>query len=445
MNPRFDMILRNGCCLTPAGRVETDIGIRNGRIAALGDLALADADSEMDCRWHHILPGLIDTQVHFREPGMTHKEDLATGSRSAVAGGITTVFEMPNTKPPTTTPAALNDKLARAAGRCWSNYAFFAGASPNNLDILPHLEEMPGCAGIKMFMGSSTGELLVGDDPTIARVLGRIRRRMPVHAEDEPRLRHRRQQIPAEATPHEHARWRDPETALRATSRLLALARQARKRVQVLHITTAEEMALLAEHRDVASVEVTPQHLTFAAPEAYDRLGSRAQMNPPIRDERHRAALWEAVANGIVDVMGSDHAPHTAAEKDTQSYPDTPSGLPGVQTMLPVMLGHVQAGHLSLERLVDLLAGGPARLYNIAGKGRIAVGYDADFTICDLSREAIITSDWIATKGGWTPFEGMRVKGWPVATIVGGQPVMRDGEILGEPAGTPVRFQEVLA
>jgi dihydroorotase len=293
-------------------------------------------------------------------------------------------------------------------------------------------------------MGSSTGNLLVADDDTLLQVLRSGFRRVAVHAEDEYRLRKRRPLAEADdAHPRLHPVWRDEETALRATTRLLRLASEAHRRVHVLHVTTAEEMALLRGHRDIATVEVTPQHLTLEAPDCYDRLGTLAQMNPPIRGARHREALWRAVLDGTVDVLGSDHAPHTRAEK-AEPYPKSPSGMPGVQTLLPVMLDHVNAGRLSLLRLVDLTSAGPARVFNIAGKGRIAAGYDADLTLVDLGATRTITNDWIASRCGWTPFAGMKVTGWPAATIIRGRLVMREGELLGKPSGRPVRFGETL-
>ncbi len=441
----FELILRRGICVTPAGRIDADIGLRGGRIAAIGDLAMADCLQEMDCTGLHVLPGVIDSQVHFREPGMTHKEDLESGTRAAALGGTTAIFEMPNTKPPTTDQAALDDKLARAAGRSWCDYAFFVGATPDNPSLLQLLEKRPGCDGVKMFMGASTGDLLVDKDRDVAHVLGHGRRRMPVHCEDNTRLTQRKKQLYDELTVERHPEWRDEEAARLATVRLLKLAREARRRVQVLHVTTAEEMAILADNKDLATVEVTPQHLTLEAPEAYQMQGKRVQMNPPIRDAHHRQALWQAVADGIVDVLGSDHAPHTAQEKDQATYPDSPAGMPGVQTLVPLMLDHVNAGKLSLERFVDIAAAGPARAYNIAGKGRIAVGYDGDLTVVDLNKHATIRNADMAYKGGWTPFDGRRVHGWPRATVIRGNLVMQEDELLGQPAGQPVRFQESLA
>jgi len=437
----FDLILRNGSAITSSGTVTIDIGIAHGRIAAIGSLGGASAAESFDATGLAVLPGLIDTQVHFREPGLEHKEDLATGTAGAALGGITAVFEMPNTKPTTTTPEALADKLARAKGRTWVDHAFFLGAAAENIEHLAEWEKLPGCAGIKVFMGSSTGSLLVADDATLARVLAAGSRRVAVHCEDEDRLTERRALIETGAHPRLHPDWRDVETALRATTRLLKLAEAAGRRVHVLHVTSAEEMALLKDHKDLATVETTPQHLTLAGPECYDQLGTYAQMNPPIRDARHRDALWQAVAEGVVDVLGSDHAPHTREEK-AKPYPQSPSGMTGVQTLVPLMLDHVNAGRLTLERLVDLMAAGPARIYGIIGKGRIAAGYDADFTIVDLKAERTITNQWIASRCGWTPFDGVQVTGWPVATIVGGKMVMRDGELLGAPEGKPVRFFE---
>lgn len=441
MPERFDLIVKNGTCLTPSGRIEADIGIRDGRIAALGSLGSASGEAEIDAKGLHVLPGVIDTQVHFREPGNEHKEDLESGTRAAVMGGVTAVFEMPNTKPSTTDAAALNDKIARMKDRAWCDFAFFVGATAENADQLGELERLPGCCGVKIFMGSSTGGLLVHDDATLKRVLANITRRAAVHAEDEPRLIERAAIAKEAARPHAHPDWRDVETAVRATTRLLAAAREARRRVHVLHITTAEEMAILAGHKDIATVEATPQHLTLTAPDCYDRLGTLAQMNPPVREARHRDGLWQAVADGVVDVIGSDHAPHTREEK-AAAYPASPSGMPGVQTLVPVLLTHVAEGRLTLERFVDLTSAGAARIYNIACKGRIALGYDGDLTLVDLSARRTITDDWIESTCGWTPFNGMDCTGWPMATVIRGQVVMRDGELVGRQTGRPVVFTE---
>ena len=443
MSHSFDLLIHGGTVFTPGGPMVLDIGVRHGHIAALGDLKSAAAAVRFDAANLTVLPGVIDEQVHFREPGPTHKEDLESGTRGAVLGGVTTIFEMPNTDPATTTTELLADKVRRAAGRAWTDFAFYVGASPENADELGMLERLPGCCGVKMFMGSSTGSLLVADDENIARVLRSGSRRVTVHSEDDMRLQERAVLVRDGADVSMHSQWRDVETAVRSTQRLLHLAHTCHRRVHVLHVTTAEEMDLLAKHKDIATVEVLPQHLTLAAPECYERLGTFAQMNPPIREARHRDALWAAVNAGIVDCIGSDHAPHTREEK-ARPYPRSPSGLTGVQTLLPLMLDHVAAGRLTLERLVDLTSVGPARIFGIVGKGRIAVGYDADFSVVDLKARRTITDAWIASRAGWTAYDGMAVAGWPIATIIRGQAVMRDDEVLGSPSGAAVRFQETL-
>ncbi len=442
MSITYDLIFRGGTIVNQDGRHRADIGTKDGRIAAIGDLSQADAADTIDVKGLHILPGVIDTQVHLREPGNEHKEDLETGGHAAVMGGVTTVFEMPNTKPPTTDPDALADKVKRARHRMQCDFAFYGGATTENIDILPELERQPGCCGIKVFMGSSTGTLLVEKDEDVLRVLKTIKRRAAFHSEDEFRLRERRE-LALLGHVDTHPVWRDSEAAYMCTQRLLRLAREAGKRIHVLHISTAGEIPLLALHKDVATVEVTPQHLTLAAPECYEALGTFAQMNPPIRGHEHRDGLWNGLRAGIVDVIGTDHAPHTREEKE-QTYPKSPSGMPGVQTMVPVMLNHVHEGRLTLERFVDLTSAGPQRVFGISCKGRIAVGYDADLTIVDLGAEREITDDWIVSKCGWTPYNGMKVKGWPIGTVIRGHRVMWEDELLGDARGEPVQFVETL-
>ena len=438
----FDLLIRGGTVAGPNGIGEADVGVRGGRIAAIGDLSAISAAGVFEARGLHVLPGVIDTQVHFREPGNEHKEDLESGSRAAVLGGVTTVFEMPNTHPPTTTRFALEDKFARAKARMHCDYAFYVGATPHNVGALGELEQAAGVAGVKAFLGSSTGTLLLDRDEDILAALMGGRRRMAVHSEDEARLRERFH-LAERGKPATHPVWRDAEAARRSTERVLWLARAAGRRLHVLHVTTADELPLLTEARDFATVETTPQHLTLSASEAYERLGTYAQMNPPIRDETHREALWRAVREGVVDVIGSDHAPHTREEKE-RVYPESPAGMPGVQTLVTILLDHVNAGRLSLARFVDLTSAGAQRIFGIAGKGRIAQGYDADFTIVDLKTQRKIENSWIASKCGWTPFDGMTTTGWPVATIIRGHIVMRNGTLVTAGAGAPVRFVETL-
>ena len=438
----YEAIFKHGTIVNQDGSHEADIGISGGRIAALGDLSGDSADKITDCAGLHILPGVIDTQVHFREPGLEHKEDLATGSLAAVMGGVTGVFEMPNTNPLTITRETFADKIARATGRMHCDFAFFIGGTHDNVAELPELERLPGCAGVKVFMGSSTGSLLVADDDGVGNILATISRRAAFHSEDEFRLEERKPlRIPGD--PRSHPVWRDVEAAMNSTRRLVALAHRHGKRIHVLHISTAEEIVFLAGHKDVATVEVTPHHLTLDET-AYERLGTFAQMNPPVRDRAHREGIWAGIANGVVDVLGSDHAPHTIEEKQ-KPYPSSPSGMTGVQTLVPIMLDHVNAGRLSLERFVDLSSHGPARIFNIARKGRIATGYDADLTIVDLKRRQTITNDWIASKAGWTPYDGVTVTGWPVGTILRGKTVMWQGDLITPATGQPIGFLETMS
>jgi dihydroorotase len=443
MADTYDLILKGGTVANHDGVGPRDLGVRAGRFAAIGDLSRASAGEVIDCRGLHLLPGVIDTQVHFREPGLTHKEDLESGSLSAVMGGVTAVFEMPNTDPLTVSAQTLADKVKRGHHRMHCDFAFFVGATVDNTKDLTELERLPGCAGIKVFMGSSTGSLLVADDAGLRGVLKVIRRRASFHAEDEPRLNERKN-LRVEGDARSHPVWRDEVAALKATQRLVAIAHETGARVHVLHVSTLQEMEFLVGHKDVASVEVTPHHLTLEAPACYERLGTRAQMNPPVRDATHRSGIWNGIKNAVVDVLGSDHAPHTREEK-AKAYPGSPSGMTGVQTLVPIMLDHVNAGRLPLLRFVDLTSAGPARLFGIATKGRIAVGYDADLTVVDLKRRETITDKWVASRAGWTPYDGVTVTGWPVGTVVRGRKVMWEGKLAAPAQGERVRFLETLA
>ena len=443
MPKTFDLIVRGGDLINHAGRGMADIGVIGGKIAAIGDLSQASAGEVFDATGLTVMPGVIDTQVHFREPGLDWKEDLETGSRGAVLGGVVAVFEMPNTNPTTTDPDALADKLNRAANRMHCDHAFYVGGTHENATFLGELERLPGCCGIKVFMGASTGDLLVQDDEGIEMVLRHVNRRAAFHSEDEYRLAERRPLARA-GDWTSHPEVRDVQSAIQSTERLVRIARGLGKQIHVLHVTTGVEMEYLAKHKDVASVECTPQHLTLVGPDDYVRLKGFAQMTPPIRDAEQRAGVWWGLDQGVVDVLGSDHAPHTREEKD-RPYPASPSGMPGVQTLLPIMLTHVADGKLTLERLVDLTSHGANRLFNLADKGRLAVGFDADLTIVDLKARVTITHEQSASRVGWTPFDGFEAKGWPMATIIRGAVVMRDGEIVAPSLGQPVRFQDTLA
>ncbi|MEC9369174.1 MAG: dihydroorotase, partial [Pseudomonadota bacterium] len=401
MTETFDLVLRGGTVVNHDGVHAADVGIFEGRIRAVGSIPRSAAGETVDVSGLHVLPGVIDSQVHFREPGAEHKEDLESGSRAAVLGGITAVFEMPNTNPATTTAEALADKVKRATSRMFCDFAFYVGATRENVDYLSDLERLPGAAGVKVFAGSSTGNLLVDDEESLSRVISSLSRRAAFHSEDEARLEARKGER-KEGDPSSHTVWRDEQAALISTERLVRLARRHGKRIHILHVSTADEMVYLADHKDVATVEVTPQHLTLEAGRAYQELGTRAQMNPPLRSSEHQAGLWHGLSQGVVDVLGSDHAPHTLEEK-SKPYPASPSGMPGVQTLVPIMLDHVNSGRLSIERFVDLTSHGPQRIFGISRKGRIAVGYDADITVVDLSLRRTIDSSLMASRSAWTP------------------------------------------
>jgi len=438
MAQHFDLVLRGGTLVLPWGEERTDVGVRAGRIAAIGDLRVVHAADEVDCRGLHVLPGLIDSHVHLREPGDAAVETIATGTKAAILGGLVAVFDMPNTNPSITGREQLDWKRGYVTGHAYCDMGLYVGAAKSNIAELAELEAQPNVCAVKVFAGSSTGDLLVEDDESLERVMRSGRRRICYHSEDEYRLQARKPGYQSGMPHRMHVEWRDVECAFLGTRRLMALARKTHRPAHILHVSTAEELDYLKDYRDVATVEVLLNHLT-QTDEAYDRLGGYAVMNPPIRDERHLRAAWAAVADGTVDTVGSDHAPHSRAAKE-RPWPDCAAGLTGVQTLVPLMLDHVSAGRLTLSRLADLMCAGPARVYGVVGKGRLAAGYDADFTVVDMKRQRIIEESWIVSPCGWTPFAGHRCTGWPVMTVLRGRAVMREDEVLGGPSGAPVRF-----
>ena len=442
----YDLVLKNASSLifdTNQQKIiqsTVNIGIQNGKISEISTAALSNFKEEKDLKGLTVLPGIIDSQVHFREPGFTHKEDLESGTRAALLGGVTSVFEMPNTNPATTTPAAFQDKLNRAQNRAHCHYAFFMGGGSQNYNELATYEKLPHCSGIKIFLGSSFGPLLVDNDTLLENILKNGHRRVIIHSEDEARLLDRKSIAIEGADPKYHPIWRDEESAMISTEKAVRLAKKHNRPIHILHVSSSEEMAFLKRHKDIASVEILPQYLTLSSPECYERLGTLAQQNPPIRDKRHMEFLWQAVLNGTVDVIGSDHAPHTLEEK-RKPYPQSPSGVPGVQTLVPLMLNHVNNKKLSLEKFVELTTENPRRLLQVKNKGRIEVGYDADFTVVDMNKEVVIENSWIASKCGWTPYDGMKVKGWPVAAYLKGKLAMQDDTIVSAHQGEPVDFE----
>ncbi len=438
MTEKYDVFIKNGDVVIGQSIEKLNIGIKDQKITLLTTNTNYEAEEVIDAKNLTIMPGVIDSQVHFREPGSEYKEDMNTGTQGAALGGVTSIFEMPNTYPPTATVELLNNKFELAKDRMWVNYAFFGGATGGNISSLPDLEKVPGCVGIKIFMGSSTGNLLVADDETLLKVLKSRKNRVAVHAEDEPRLIERKSVIKNNDVNY-HPIWRDEETCLKATKRVIKAANASKLPVHILHITTEEEIEYIKNNKEYISVEVTPQHLTLHAPDCYNELGTFAQMNPPIREKRHLDGLWRGINEGVVDVIGSDHAPHTKEEK-LKPYPESPSGMPGVQTLLPIMLNHVNNGKMSIFKLCELISTNPAKLYKALNKGEIKLNYDADLTIVDLNKKVKITDEMMANKSGWTPYNNKNVKGWPVMTIVNGKVIMKDGKLIDTPNGKPVLF-----
>ncbi len=426
--------------LTQAHRSEKlNIAVLDGKIVEIAQVLTSKSNQNLDLAGLTVLPGVIDSQVHFREPGLTHKEDIESGSRAAALGGVTSFFEMPNTNPATTAIEHLNEKLAIAKVKSHCNYAFFMGAANDNVDQLSILESLPHTPGIKVFLGSSFGSLLVDSDELFEKVMRSGHRRLTIHSEDEARMQSRKHIAINEAHPRAHSIWRDEESAMISTKKSIHLAEKYKRPVHILHVSSSEEMQFLAEHKHIASVEILPQYLTLSAPECYERLGTLAQQNPPIRDKRHFDLLWQAVLNGTVDVIASDHAPHTLEEKN-KPYPQSPAGFPGVQTLLPIMLNHIHNKKLSLHHFVKLVTENPCRLFSVKNKGRIAVGYDADFTVVDLKKNKTIENKWMASKCGYTPFDGLKVTGWPTHTIVNGKIVMQDDQITNAHCGQAINF-----
>ena len=437
MSDNFNLIIKNGSCYINGKLDQTDIAINNGKIEKIGKLSLNSA-KVFDASGKIVLPGIIDTQVHFREPGSTDREDLESGSRAAVLGGVTSVFEMPNTNPPTSNLVEFNKKLDLAKNRMHCNYAFYFGATPENVDQLAKLKGLEGCCGVKLFAGSSTGKLLVDKEKDIEKVISNSDRIVSIHSEDEEILNLRKKFI-KEGDVHSHPEWRNAECAMSSTRRVVKIAERYNKQIHVLHVTTKEEVDFLAMHKKNVTFEITPQHLTLYAPDCYDKLGSFAQMNPPIRKKEHFDRLWVAVKNSVVDVLGSDHAPHSKEDKN-KKYPASPSGMPGVQTILPIMLDHINNEKLSLDQLVKLMCENPCKIFGIKRKGYLKEGYDADLTIIDMNKSVTIKNEMIASKCGWTPFDNYKVKGFPVATIVNGSIVMKDGKVVAESLGKPLEF-----
>jgi dihydroorotase len=426
----FELIIRNANVLQPDGTtLAADVVCHEGRIEQITSTSDANSHETIDARGHLLLPGVIDPQVHFREPGATHKEDLSSGSRAAVRGGVTSYLEMPNCNPPTISQVELDWKLARAAQCSAANFGFFIGACEGNLTSLN--TPQPAC-GIKIFMGSSTGDLLVDDERLLDTIFATGDRLIAVHAEDETRIRERTALFtgkePNSLSYEIHSQIRDTETALIATQRAIRLSNKYGRRLHILHLSTSKEVNFLrSEKPPQVSCEVVPNHL-FLCSDDYSRLGSRAQMNPPVRDPENVSALWQGLSEGIIDIIATDHAPHTVEEK-LQPYPLSPSGTPGVETSLPLMLTEMMSGRHTLQQIQEWMSCGPARLYGIPNKGLIAEGFDADLTLVDLETYRPVIDKEIFSRSRWSPYAGRQLTGWPIYTVVNGRVVFDHGKI----------------
>ena len=434
----IDLIIRNGKIVTHNNERLADIAIKNGKIFKIGKLTNLKSKKNIDARGLHVLPGAFDTQVHFREPGNTKKENLKTGSLAAVAGGITSVFDMPNNKPSITTKKLFMKKLQTAKNRMHCNYAFYFGAEKDNIKEIKKVEKVRGCCGVKVFVGSSTGTLLVSNHNDIEKIMRSTNKMISFHSENEDMLITRKKYV-KKGIPLSHQVWRNVDTALSSTRKLIRSAYRSKKKIHILHITTAEEIKLLLRNRKYVSFEVTPQHLILASPDCYKKLGTYSQMNPPIRGIRHRNVLRKTLQKGQIDIVGSDHAPHLKSEKN-KIYPNSPSGMPGVQTLLPILLNEVSKKTISLKEVVKLTSFNPKKIFKIKNKGLIKVGYDADLTIVDMNKTKKVLNKDMKTKCGWTPFNGMQLKGWPVGTIINGKAVFWKNKINKSVFGIPISF-----
>ncbi len=435
-----DIVFKNGFCWVDKNLLPYSLGIKDGKIQEISQEKI-EGERVVDLKGSSILPGFIDSQVHFREPGLVHKETIEKGSRAALLGGITAFFEMPNTTPPTTQVERLNQKIDIGKKTSHTNFGFYAGATLNNLDELKKMIQVTGCVGIKVFMGSSTGSLLLEDDKQIEKILKETNCVVAFHAEDEALLKksYKKFEDKDGLSVFDHPTIRSPEVALKATKRLIAIAKSSGRKVHILHISTKEEMDFLKDKKDFCTIEVTPQHLSLSAPDCYDVNGSFAQMNPPIRTKDHQDALWKALLSGLVDVAGSDHAPHTVEEKERE-YPLSPSGIPGVQTMPSLLLDLCIKKRMTLEKVVDLLNVNPRKLFGLGTYGAIKLGNQANLSIFNLSTSFKMSKEWLSSQSGHSPFENQEIECGPKATVINGNLAMLDGKVLGTSKGEPINI-----
>ena len=429
------ILIKNAEVVLPSGTERCSVLVDGSRIADLDPAPQISVDQIVDASGLHLLPGVIDDQVHFREPGLTHKEDLRHATRACAKGGVTSFFEMPNTKPNTVTTELLERKLALAAERSLVNYAFYIGATPDNVEELKAARRTPG---IKIFIGSSTGDLLVDDQQALERIFAETTLPIAAHCEDETTVRANARLLAGTSDVADHSRIRDEQAAIIATRRAIDLAVRHQHRFHVLHVSTAVEAELLQENYGLITAEVCPHHLLFNVDD-YPRLGSLVQMNPSLKTARDNRALWQALLDGRIQVIATDHAPHTLEEKQ-QAYPASPSGLPAVENSLALMLNRVNEGLCTIEQVVQWMCTAPARVWDVVNKGQIAVGCDADLVLVDMRKKDQVLNEQQQTKCRWSPWHGETLTGWPVRTWVMGREVFRHGQFDESRCGSEIQF-----
>lgn len=432
--------IKNATVVLPEGCDRLTVLVDGTRIADIDPARQIVSDHTLDASGLYLLPGVIDDHVHFRQPGLTHKEDFEHATRACAKGGVTTFFDMPNTRPATTSSRLLEEKLALASSSCLVNFGFYIGATPDNLDELRSVHRTPG---IKLFIGSSTGDLLVDDQESLERIFARTTLPIGAHCEDEATVRRNAARFKDTDRVADHSRIRDERAAVIATERACELARRHRHRLHVLHVSSGAEVELLADAQGVITGEVCPHHLLLNV-EDYERLGSLIQINPAVKSAADNQRLWQALRGEAIQVVATDHAPHTLEEK-RRPYPQSPSGLPCVENSLALMLTQVHAGRCTLEQVVHWMCDAPARVWDVRNKGAIRRGFDADLVLVDLDKRATVRNEDQQTKCGWSPWHGTTLTGWPVRTWVLGQEVFCEGRFPPiSPPGREVLFDHAL-
>ena len=433
------ILIKNATAILPNGRALTDLIVQDGIIASIDTAATSRADEVIDATGLVLFPGLIDAHVHFREPGLTHKEDLRTGSQACAAGGVTSFLEMPNTKPAAINQSLIEDKYRLAATKSIANFGFYIAATTNNVS---ELAKATGVPGIKIFIGSSTGDLLVDDQEALERIFAETQLPICAHCEDETTVRQNQSRLGSELKLSDHSKIRDEQAALIATRRAIDLAKRHHHRFHVLHVSTTAEVPLIVDHANLITAELCPHHWHFNVDD-YDRLGTLIQMNPSIKTRSDNVKLWQALLDGQFQMVVTDHAPHTLEEKN-QAYPNSPSGLPSVENYFSLLLDRASRGECTWEQIASWTSDAPARVWGIVGKGRIAVGYDADLVLVDPNEVRTIENHRQFTKSNWSPWAGLSLRGWPKRVFVGGRTVYRDGQIVTEQPAARLQFDHAL-